>query len=127
MSVNMLAVYAEFGERVRVTPEKTSTIKELLEPGFDSPADSASCFRALLKHYPEESLLEQCLNILVDSCPKGIGPKYHSWRREIGTLAQAMRNNPAFSEWEGTFFTKMKGRHPQVAVQVWPQSFPPAA
>jgi hypothetical protein len=127
MGVNMLAVYAEFGERIRITPEKTATIKDLLKLGFDGPADSASCFRALLNHYPEESLLEFCLNTLVHSRPDGMGPKYHSWRKEISALAEAMRNNPAFSEWEGVFFTKMKGRHPQVAVQVWPQNFPPAA
>lgn len=127
MGVNMLAVYGEFGEMVRITPEKTATIKELLKPGFDSPADSASCFRALLNHYPEETLLEQCLNTLIHSRPEGMGPKYHSWRKEIDALAQAMRNNPAFREWEAVFFKKMKGRHPQVAVQVWSQDFPPAA
>lgn len=127
MAVDILEIYNLFGARVKVTPDKTAQIKEMLE-GLDDPVDAACCIRAFLNHYPDESLLHFCFDRLVAMRPEAMGPRYHRWRSELSVAAEALaRNRRAFGQWENVFYQKMMEHHPVVARNLWPKGLPSLA
>ncbi len=122
MAVDMINFYTligvEEGIRIRITAEKSGEIHELIK-GLDDFSEAATCIRALLNRYPEESVLDFCFQRLIELRPMSMGPKYHAWRSEVTAIVESLRRN-SIPEWEGILREKMRVIYPKVAMNMWP-------
>lgn len=110
--------------KIRVTPDKTRRIKELIQ-GLDDPEQTTACIRIFLSHYPEESLLEFCFQRFFENVrPLQLdGPKYNIWKRELVRLVQALKNLRV-PKWDATLYHKAMTYCPQLAAEIWKNSVP---
>ncbi len=99
-----------------LTQEKSAAIQQIVND-LDDPEQASACVRALVIRYHDESLIIFCIQRLLDSRPKAMGPQYKFWRREVYHLSLSMRG----SIWGQIFRQKLKVSYPKVAMNMWPQ------
>ncbi len=102
--------------QIPITAEKTAALQEMLVH-LDHCEQATVCLRALASRYRERSLINLCMQKLLDVRPRTIDDQYKTWRREVRHLTLSLRG----SVWEDDFRQMMKVTYPKVAMNLWPQ------
>ncbi len=112
------------GCKVKVTEEKTKEIRKKIRT-LDDPEQIRSCLRILLSYYPEESLIEFCLDSLfMNARPNYLsGPKHDIWIREVCKLAEAIKDLRV-PYWEFVMYRKVNFYCPQLVDKIWKDGVP---
>lgn len=110
--------------KIKVTEERTAILKQGITDISD-PSRIASCVRAFLSYYPEESLIEFCLDSLfINARPDRLsGHKHNIWIREVTKLAEAIKSFRV-PKWELVMYRKMKFYCPQLVDEIWQDAVP---
>ncbi len=126
MPIDLLDIFhiISNGCKVKVTIEKTREIRKKIRK-LDDPEQIRSCMRILLSYYPEESLIEFCLDSLfINARPDRLsGPKHNIWVREVIKLAEAIKSFH-IPEWELVMYRKMNFYCPQLVDEIWQDAVP---
>lgn len=96
MAVDLMSVYEVLGSgscRIRVTPEKTERIRQIISE-LESLEQVSSCITIFLSYYPDESLLEFCFQRFFEIQPDSVdSPRYVAWKRQLSILSQLLQQH----------------------------------